>query len=345
MTDGPGSDPGQPEAPSGDAGDPGDPGNAGDAGNAGDPGDRARSIGPGVLEIDTLLGGWRRVTAGYLIEGPAPVLVETGSQSSVPALLDSLQALGVGASDLAGVVVTHIHLDHAGGVGDVARAFPAATVYVHEKGARHLADPTRLIDSAARVYGSLLDSLYGRLDPTPAERIRVLPDGETIQIGPDRILTAVDSPGHAKHHVGLHDSVTGILFAGDAVGVKLPDGGVLRPSTPPPDFDLDQALESLRRFAARRPTGIALAHYGLLPDPQELLEEAVGVLRQWAETAEAAYRAGDDIAEALARRFDSDLAGLAPEHLEKLEVMNGVHSNAAGLRRWLDHREQPAPGP
>ena len=226
----------------------------------------------------------------------------------------------------------------------MARAFPAATVYVHEKGARHLADPTRLIDSAARVYGSLLDSLYGRLDPTPAERIRVLPDGETIPIGPDRVLTAVDSPGHAKHHVGLHDSVTGILFAGDAVGVKLPDGGVLRPSTPPPDFDLDQALESLRRFAARRPTGIALAHYGLLPDPQELLEEAEGVLRQWAETAEAAYRSGDDIAEALARRFDSDVAGLAPEHLEKLEVMNGVHSNAAGLRRWLDQRERPAPG-
>src|SRR5580704_19386561 len=123
-------------------------------------------IAPGVIEIDTLLGGWERVTAGYLITGPAPVLVETGSQSSVPALLEALAALGVGPGDLAGVAVTHIHLDHAGGVGDVARAFPSAIVYVHEKGARHLADPTRLIDSAARVYGPLLDSLYGRLDPT-----------------------------------------------------------------------------------------------------------------------------------------------------------------------------------
>ncbi|MBW3669062.1 MAG: MBL fold metallo-hydrolase, partial [Actinobacteria bacterium] len=128
----------------------------------------ATRIAPGVVEIDTRLGGWDQVTAGYLIEGPAPVLVETGSQSSVPTLLAALADLGLGADDLAGIVVTHIHLDHAGGVGDVARAFPKATVYVHEKGARHLADPTRLVDSAAMVYGDLLDTLYGRLDPTPA---------------------------------------------------------------------------------------------------------------------------------------------------------------------------------
>src|ERR1700738_3756149 len=115
-------------------------------------------VGPGVLQIDTLLGGWERMTAGYLIEGRAPVLVETGSQSSVPALLKALDAHGVAAGDLAGVGVTHIHLDHAGGVGDVARAFPKATVYVHEKGARHLIDPSRLGASAARVYGGLLRS-------------------------------------------------------------------------------------------------------------------------------------------------------------------------------------------
>src|SRR3954449_4511614 len=121
-------------------------------------------IGPGVMEIDTLLGGWERVTAGYLIEGPAPVLVETGSQSSVPALLAALESIGVSADELAGVAVTHIHLDHAGGVGDVARAFPRATVYVHAKGARHLVDPSRLVSPAAQVYGELLDSLYGRLD-------------------------------------------------------------------------------------------------------------------------------------------------------------------------------------
>src|ERR1700737_1992319 len=136
-----------------------------------------RYLSPGVLEIDTLLGGWERVTAGYLIEGPAPVRVETGSQSSVPALLKALADHGVAPNDLAGVAVTHIHLDHAGGVGDVARAFPEATVYVHEKGARHLVDPSRLVNSASMVYGELLDSLYGRLDPTPVGRVPALSAG------------------------------------------------------------------------------------------------------------------------------------------------------------------------
>jgi glyoxylase-like metal-dependent hydrolase (beta-lactamase superfamily II) len=303
----------------------------------------ATRIGPGVLEIDTLLGGWTRMTAGYLIEGPSPTLVETGSQSSVPTLLAALAELGVGARDLANVVVTHIHLDHAGGVGDVARAFPNATVHVHEKGARHLVDPERLVHSASRVYGHLLDDLYGRLDPTPAERIHVLADGEEIVVGPGSSLVTVLSPGHAKHHLGLHhvgDAGSGILFAGDAVGVRLPDGGVLRPAAPPPDFDLDLAIGSLGRFRARRPTGLALAHYGLIEWPIELLEEAEGTLREWAATAENAWRDGRDIATALAERFAADVSGIPDEHRQKLETLNGIHSNAAGFHRWLEQREK-----
>jgi glyoxylase-like metal-dependent hydrolase (beta-lactamase superfamily II) len=298
----------------------------------------SRRIGDGVVEIDTLLGGWEKVTAGYLIEGPDPVLVETGSQTSVPALLAALDSLGVAADDLAGVAVTHIHLDHAGGVGDVAKAFPNATVYVHEKGARHLADPTRLVDSASRVYGRLLDDLYGRLEPTPAARLHVLADGEEVVVSPSRVLTTVDSPGHAKHHLALHDSQSGILFVGDAVGVRLPDAGRLRPSTPPPDFDLDQAITSMRKFAARRPAGIALAHYGLVPDHDSILEEAQDTLQRWAAVAQRAWHDGRNIAEALNESFTLADDDLDPAAREKMETLNGIHSNAAGFRRWLETR-------
>ena len=256
-------------------------------------------IAPGVLQIDTLLGGWHQVTAGYLVTGDAPVLVETGSQTSVPHLLAALDDLGVTPGELAGVAVTHIHLDHAGGVGDVAAAFPEATVYVHQRGARHLVDPTRLVDSAAHGLRRPARLALRAADPTPAERVSVLEDGEDLAVSPNRTLTVVDSPGHAKHHLALHDSHSGLLFAGDAVGVRLPDVGILRPATPPPDFDLDQAITSLRRFAERRPAGIALAHYGLVPDPQAILEEAEETLRRWAEVAEAAWREDRDIADAL----------------------------------------------
>lgn len=301
------------------------------------------TIAPGVIQIDTLLGGWERVTAGFLIEGEAPVLVETGSQSSVDTLLAELEALGIGANDLAGIAVTHIHLDHAGGVGNVAQAFPNATVYVHERGARHLADPSRLVSSAAVVYGDLLDSLYGRLDPTEASRIKVLEDGEEVRVSSNRVLTTVDSPGHAKHHLALHDSESGLLFAGDAVGVRLPDVGILRPATPPPDFDLDQALNSLRKFSERSPSGIALAHYGLVPDPVDILVEAEDTLRSWTEVAEAAWREDRDITAALEAAFTIDQDDdMDPVARERLETLSGIHSNAQGLKRWLDQRHEHA---
>ncbi len=293
-------------------------------------------VGPGVLEIDTLLGGWERVTAGYLIEGPAPVLVETGSQSSVPILLTALAEHGVGAGDLAGIAVTHIHLDHAGGVGDVTKVFPKAVIYVHPRGARHLADPSRLIASAATVYGDALDSLYGRLEPTPPDRVKAVEDGTEIDIGGGRSLTVVHSPGHAKHHMALHDSDSGLLFVGDSVGVQLPGAGTLRPATPPADFDLDQALDSLKRYAERRPSALALAHYGLLPDdPESALESAGDVLQEWAGVATTAWNTGRDVEEALRQRFGPEMDALAPAERQRLETLNGIHSNAEGLKQWL----------
>jgi glyoxylase-like metal-dependent hydrolase (beta-lactamase superfamily II) len=139
--------------------------------------------------------------------------------------------------------------------------------------------------------------------------------------------------------LALHDSVSGILFAGDAVGVRLPDAGVLRPATPPPDFDFEQAIASLHRFAERRPEGLALAHYGLVgEDPSDVLAEAEETLRQWAAVAEKAWHQGADIAAALEWEFSTAVEEVDPAQREKLEMLNGVHSNAAGLRHWFETR-------
>ena len=156
-------------------------------------------------------------------------------------------------------------------------------------------------------------------------------------------LSAIDSPGHAKHHLGLLDSGSGLLFAGDAVGVRLPDGGGLRPATPPPDFDLELALDSLRRFADHRPAGIALAHYGLVPvDPQELLGEAETTLRELGRGGRARRGGpGRTSPRRCDARFSQRLDGMQPERRRQLETLNGVHSNAAGLRRWLEQRAAP----
>ena len=301
------------------------------------------AIAPGIRQLDTRMGGWDRVTAGFLVEGPQPALVETGAQTSAATVREALAQAGLGPHDLRWLVLTHIHLDHAGGIGDLAQAFPSATVVVHERGARHIADPTRLIDSAARVYGPLLDSLYGRMQPVPEDRLVAAGDGFRIDVGNGRTLVLVDSPGHAKHHHAVLDEHTGTLLVGDAVGVRLPDVGVLRPAVPPPDFDLEQAVRSLRRFASLRPTQVVLTHYGPMPDPLATLDEAERVLHEWVAVAEQVMRdsedAGvEDIAAALAERF-AEPQDVSSAAREKLEALNGFHSNAAGIRRYLQQRD------
>jgi len=176
-------------------------------------------LGHDVYQIDTFMAGYSRITAGYLIRGDRPCLVETGTAPSAPLVREALAGLGVGPADLATVVVTHIHLDHAGGTGDIAGMFPGAEVVVHERGARHLADPTRLMASARNVWGDQLDQLFGTLAPTPAERIRTVDRTGTIDLGGGRRLDSHYAPGHARHHVALIDSVSGDLYVGDAAGI------------------------------------------------------------------------------------------------------------------------------
>src|SRR6202142_1241663 len=195
-------------------------------------------LGNDVYQIDTRMAGYQGITAGYLIRSSRPCLVETGTSTSAPVVRAALASLGIDPASLATVVVTHIHLDHAGGVGDIASMFGGAQVVVHEKGARHLADPSRLMASARMVYGDALDVLFGSMKPVPADRLRTLDDVGTIDLGDGRRLSSYYSPGHARHHVGLVDSQSGDLYVRDAAGVYIPETGDLRPATPPPDFDL-----------------------------------------------------------------------------------------------------------
>ena len=301
-------------------------------------------LGDEVWLVDTRMGGYDGITAGYLIRGERPCLVETGAARSADDVVTALAGLGIGADDLATIVVTHIHLDHAGGVGDLAAAFPQADVVVHEAGARHLVDPSRLMASAARVFGDVLEEMFGLLRPTSAERIRVLTDGAAVDLGGGRRLESFDSPGHARHHVGLLDSLTGDLYTGDAAGVWTPETGDLRPATPPPEFDLEAALGSLTRMRERHPTRLLFSHFGPVSEVDITLDRSVEELRLWVELVREARVDGLDLDHAVARVRERTAERYAlrsvPEVEHKIEVLSSTEADVAGIWRWLDRQSE-----
>jgi glyoxylase-like metal-dependent hydrolase (beta-lactamase superfamily II) len=301
-------------------------------------------LGHDVHSIDTLMSGYTGITAGYLIASERPCLVETGTANSAPAVQRALEALGIGANDLATIAVTHIHLDHAGGVGDLAKAYPNAEIVVHQRGARHLADPSRLMGSARMVFGDLMDSVFGELAPTDAARIRAVDEIGEIDLGGGRHLTTYYSPGHAQHHVGLLDSTSGDLYVGDAAGIFIPETGVIRPSTPPPDFDLDTALRSLRHFTDLAPQRLLFSHFGPVSHVGSALEEAADELQLWVDAVhETRINALDlDHAVLMLRDRTAERYGrlyTEPELDAKFELLNSTAANINGINRWLDKLE------
>jgi glyoxylase-like metal-dependent hydrolase (beta-lactamase superfamily II) len=300
-------------------------------------------LGHEVFQIDTRMAGYDGITASYLIRGDRPCLVETGTAPSAPVVKDALASLGVGPGDLATIVVTHIHLDHAGGTGDLAQLFPSAEVVVHELGARHLADPSRLMASARMVWGSELDSLFGTLAPTPPERIRAVDQAGVVDLGGGRRLESHYSPGHARHHVGLVDSVSGDLYVGDAAGLYIQETGDMRPATPPPDFDLEVALGSLRMFAALQPTRLLFSHFGPVTAVDDALDTAAREIRVWVDETRQARMAGLDLDHAAAmvaertrqryRVLSEDGSAVVAARYDRI---SSTAANVAGIMRWLD---------
>ena len=295
--------------------------------------------------IDTNMHGRAGITAAFLLDSSA--LIETGPKSSIASVLAGLEAAGV--DELEAILVTHIHLDHAGAAGTLVKRFPNALVYVHEIGAPHLEDPSKLWASASRIYGDAMESLWGGIDPIPHDNIRVVKDGDRISAG-GRTLRAVETPGHAYHHHAYLDESNGALFTGDSLGVRLPDVGVNRPATPPPEFHLKKAVESIERIRALDPGDVWLTHYG----PQRhsgasvssLCDEAVTALERWADWVREARSLTsdlDDATDVVKKRASEHMEGrIEPAAIDRLEQTTSYRMNVSGYMRYFDKNEDAA---
>ena len=316
--------------------------------------DPIATVADGITSIDTVMAGERQLNAVYLLDAAEPCLVETGPGADHGRLVASLDSLGLGPAHLAHVVVTHIHMDHAGGAGALLGRYPNARLWVHESGAKHLVDPTRLIASTARTYGEArMRALYGETRPVDANRVRGVVDGDVITLG-DRTLRVVHTPGHASHHVAIHDDRSGAICTGEAIGTYLPWADCYRPALPPPEVDVDAALASIDSMRRRHPTALLTSHFGPAPDPAEAFDRAAERIQVWADDVREILERDpasqeSEIVDALTQRarveFEAD-AGRAFER-ERYDVLGSIRMNAQGLsrywrKRWEREGEEPS---
>ncbi len=229
----------------------------------------ARSIDTDHLGIDRVIGAWER----------GGILIDPGPASTIESVLAGLEG-----GEPRAVLLTHIHLDHAGATGTLVRRFPTLPVYVHERGAPHLADPGRLLESARRLYGEDMERLWGEVLPVPVGNITALSGGERIE-GMEVIAT----PGHASHHVAYLDEALGDAYVGDVAGVRIPPSEAVWMPTPPPDIDVEAWIESISLLERREPATLRLTHFGVVEQPAVHLRAAREELRTLAEDA----RTGD----------------------------------------------------
>ena len=216
----------------------------------------------GLDYVDLEFLGIPEIIATAVIHGPAGVtLIDPGPSSTLPALRAKLDQAGIALAEVRTILLTHIHIDHAGVTGTLVRENPALRVYVHEKGAPHLVDPAKLIASATRLWGDDMERLWGEIRPVPPDNLVVITGGERLSAA-GRDLDVAYTPGHASHHVSFFNADSGIAFVGDTAGVRLPPSGFILPPTPPPDIDLEAWRDSLRRIADWRPETIFVTHFG-----------------------------------------------------------------------------------
>jgi len=265
------------------------------------------------------------------------VLVDPGPTSSLPALESGLAAVGGALVDVRAILLTHIHLDHAGATGTICGRVPEAQVFVHERGARHMADPTRLLASATRLYGDAMDRMWGRFEPVPADRLRPLVGGERLTFG-GRALDVAYTPGHASHHVSFFEPATGMAFVGDTCGIRRCGGDFLVAATPPPDVDLELWHDSLRTIAAWNPVSLFLTHFGVIQPASAHLTRFGEVLDRTAQAVLATLQAGmDDEAarEAFVAAFrDEARRSVGAQDVQSMETAGPVDDIWRGLARY-----------
>jgi glyoxylase-like metal-dependent hydrolase (beta-lactamase superfamily II) len=275
---------------------------------------------PRAIDVNHL--GRDRVICAY---ETAATIVDPGPTSSLDTLLEQLE------EEPQALLLTHIHLDHAGAAGVLCRKFPQLKVYVHVRGARHLADPSKLLASAERLYGDQMDYLWGEFAPVPEERIVALEGGERIEGG----FQVEYTPGHASHHVSYLDEVTGDAYVGDVCGVRIPPHEYVIAPTPPPDIDVEAWMRSLDLMTAWRPRGLCLTHFGRFEDVPEHLErirESLALRSEKSRTLDA--EAFDEWSEAEVR---AAVDAITAESLLQAAVPDQM---GAGLRRYWDKRTE-----
>lgn len=266
-----------------------------------------RAIAPGLHYLDLNYLGVASVIATAVLgdRESGLALVDPGPTVSLSALREALAEDGFTLADVTALLLTHIHLDHAGATGTLVRQQPGITVYVHERGARHMIDPSKLLDSATRLYGADMDRLWGEFLPVPAANVRALAGGERITVG-GRAVEVAYTPGHASHHVSYLDTATGVACVGDTAGGRIGGASYVMPPTPPPDIDLDLWRESAGRILAWQPSALFLTHFGPSPTPPaDHLSELLDRLRRAADVARDALSTGDDDGAQAARFRDA----------------------------------------
>lgn len=276
------------------------------------------------------------------------VLVDPGPSSCLPALEAGLDGLGLGLRDVRALLLTHIHLDHAGAAGTLARRHPGLPVYVHTLGAWHLGKPEKLLASATRLYGADMDRLWGEFVAVPAESLKPLSGGETLALG-GRTLEVAYTPGHASHHVTYFDPDTGVAYVGDTCGVRIAGLGPL-PATPPPDIDPPKWQASLTAIEAWRPRQLFLTHFGAVDDAMSVLARFRRDLVDVVTRARDLLRQGGDD-RALEAQWTEQLrslvreAGLSPEARRAAELAAPFDQGWQGLvRYWRKRVEREGPG-